>query len=57
VGWCRSALSEGVLTIGLMNLWLEVVQLASTITFSDDADALIWKFTSNGVYFLSLYIR
>lgn len=33
-----------------MNLWLEIVQLASTITFSNDEDALIWRFTSNGVY-------
>ena len=33
-----------------MNLWLEVVQLASTIVFSDDEDALVCKFNSNGVY-------
>jgi hypothetical protein len=26
------------------------VQLASTINFSDEEDALIWKFTSNGIY-------
>jgi hypothetical protein len=30
--------------------WLEIVQLASTISFSDEEDTLIWKFTSNGVY-------
>jgi hypothetical protein len=29
--------------------WLEIVQLASTISFSDEDDTLIWKFTSNGV--------
>jgi hypothetical protein len=34
----------------LGRVWMEVVQLASTITFSDEEDALIWKFTSNGVY-------
>lgn len=33
----------------LMNLWLEVVQLASTIVFTDDEDSLIWLFNSNGV--------
>jgi hypothetical protein len=40
----------------LMNLWLEIVQLALTITFSEDEDALVWQFSSNGVYSLqSLY--
>lgn len=34
----------------MMNVWLEIVQLASTITFSDDDDCLIWQFNSNGVY-------
>jgi len=34
-----------------MNLWLEVVQLASTIVFTDDEDSLIWLFNSNGVYY------
>jgi hypothetical protein len=29
--------------------WLEIVQLASTISFSEEEDALIWSFTSNGV--------
>jgi len=33
-----------------MNLWLEIVQLASTICFLDEEDSLIWQFTSNGVY-------
>ena len=32
------------------NDWLEVVQLASTITFSFEEDALIWCFASNGTY-------
>jgi hypothetical protein len=34
----------------LGRLWLEIVQIASTITFSKEEDALIWKFTSNGQY-------
>jgi hypothetical protein len=35
----------------LGRIWLEIVQLASTITFSEEEDdALVWKFTSNGVY-------
>ena len=34
----------------LINLWLEVVQLASTIVFTADVDSLIQLFTSNGVY-------
>lgn len=34
----------------LGRMWLEVVQLASTITFSDDDDAMIWKFSSEGLY-------
>lgn len=34
----------------LMNLWLEVVQLASTISFSDEDDSLVWQLNSNGVY-------
>ena len=33
-----------------MNDWLEVLQLASTIIFSFEEDALIWRFSSNGVY-------
>ena len=32
------------------NLWLEVVQLASTISFSDEEDSLIWQFNSHGVF-------
>jgi hypothetical protein len=30
--------------------WLQVVQIASTIRFSADEDALVWKFTSDGVH-------
>jgi hypothetical protein len=42
--------STGVLqdaTLG--RVWMEVVQLASTIIFCEE-DSLIWKFTSNGSY-------
>jgi hypothetical protein len=34
----------------LGRLRLEIVQIASTINFSDEKDALIWKFSSNGSY-------
>jgi hypothetical protein len=34
----------------LGRLWMEIVQIASTINFSDEEDALIWKFSSNGSY-------
>lgn len=34
----------------LWNMWLEVVQLASTVTFSGEADSLICQFNSSGVY-------
>jgi hypothetical protein len=34
----------------LGRFWLEIVQLASTIKFSDEENAMIWKFTSNGIY-------
>jgi hypothetical protein len=34
----------------LERMWLEVVQLASTISFSEDEDNMIWQFTSNGIY-------
>lgn len=38
-------------------VWLEVVQLATTITFSGEENAMIWQFSSNGVYSSqSLYI-
>jgi len=34
----------------LMNDWLELKQLAETISFSDEEDALVWMFSSRGVY-------
>jgi hypothetical protein len=39
-------------TVGerLMNMWDEVVQLATTICFSNEEDNLIWHFSSNGIY-------
>ena len=30
--------------------WLEVVQLAETIRFEEEEDALIWQFNSSGIY-------
>ena len=37
--------------------WWEVVQLASTINFSEEEDSLVWLFASNGIYsFQSLYM-
>ena len=39
-------------TVGpaLSRMWLEVVQIASTIEFSECEDSLIWQFTSDGVF-------
>jgi hypothetical protein len=39
-------------TVGdrLEQLWLEVLQLASTIEFFEEEDSLIWQFSSNGSY-------
>ena len=34
----------------VMNLWQEVLQLASTIDFSEEEDSLIWNFNSSGIY-------
>jgi hypothetical protein len=31
-------------------MWLEVVQLASTIVLKDEEDELVWKFSSSGIY-------
>jgi hypothetical protein len=45
-------------TVGrrVMNLWLELVQIAETIRFNDELDALIWKYNSGGKYSVqSLY--
>jgi hypothetical protein len=38
-------------TVGekLMGMWDEVVQLATTICFSDEEDSLIWQFSPNGI--------
>lgn len=33
-----------------MDMWEEICQLASTIVFSNEDDALVWQFTSDGVY-------
>jgi hypothetical protein len=33
----------------LLNLWCEVVQLASTIVFSEEEASLIWQFNSTAV--------
>lgn len=41
--------------IHMLELWEEVCQLASTISFSEE-DSLIWQFSSNGVHSVqSLY--
>lgn len=32
-----------------MNLWLEIVNIAESIHFSDEDDYLIWKLTSYGL--------
>ncbi|KAJ1291703.1 hypothetical protein BS78_02G336000 [Paspalum vaginatum] len=37
-------------TFELYNIWMEVVQLARTINFSEEEDALIWQFSSSGTY-------
>ncbi|KAJ1267594.1 hypothetical protein BS78_07G068500, partial [Paspalum vaginatum] len=34
----------------LCQAWLEVVKLAKTICFSEEEDALVWQFTSSGIY-------
>jgi hypothetical protein len=39
-----------------MDLWLELVQIAESIRFSDEPDAFIWKYNSSGRYSVqSLY--
>jgi len=44
--------------VGCFLMWEEVFQLATTISFEDSDDALIWKFNSNGVCILhSHYIK
>lgn len=40
----------------LMNMWYEILAIAGSIVFSTDPDAIVWKFTSNGIYSVqSLY--
>lgn len=39
-----------VLGDNLFRQWDDVIQLASTITFSDNPDKMVWRFTSNGTY-------
>lgn len=40
----------------LMNMWYEVCAIAESISFTDDCDAIIWSFTSSGLYSVqSLY--
>jgi len=34
----------------MMEIWDQVYQIASTISYSDEEDALVWQFTSNGIY-------
>lgn len=34
----------------LFRQWEEVIRLASTITFTDNPDEMVWRFTSNGTY-------
>jgi hypothetical protein len=34
----------------VMDLWLELVQITESIRFSDEPDALIWKYNSSGRY-------
>jgi hypothetical protein len=36
--------------VRLFNLWEELVNLATTIEFSHEEDALVWQFQSSGVY-------
>jgi hypothetical protein len=34
----------------LFDMWEELVNLVSTVELTEDEDALIWQFQSNGVY-------
>jgi mannosylglycoprotein endo-beta-mannosidase len=34
----------------LLQQWQELEEIASSITFSDDCDSLIWKYESSGIY-------
>jgi hypothetical protein len=33
-----------------MNQWLEILQIASGLQFSDDEDAIVWQYNSLGKY-------
>jgi hypothetical protein len=40
----------------LLNQWDEVIQIASSLSYVDEDDAIIWKFNSSGIYSVqSLY--
>jgi hypothetical protein len=40
----------------LMEMWLELLGIAESINFSEEPDAVVWRFTSNGRYSVqSLY--
>ena len=39
----------------LLVKWYEIIQIAQTIRFSKDDDALIWKFDAKGVYSVSSF--
>jgi hypothetical protein len=40
-----------------LNLWHEVVQIASGIQYSEEEDAIIWQFASSGKYLVqTLYV-
>lgn len=34
----------------LLDLWEEVGQLASTVSYTEEEDSLVWQFTSNCIY-------
>jgi hypothetical protein len=41
----------------VMQQWYEVLQIASSISFKEEEDAIIWKFDSKGMYSVqSLYV-
>jgi hypothetical protein len=40
----------------VMNQWYEVLRIASSISFKEEDDSIIWKFNSKGIYSIqSLY--
>jgi hypothetical protein len=34
----------------MLELWDEVCQIASTISFSEEEDTMVWQFSSKGIY-------